>query len=66
MAFLPAILSTSECHDRIHGELLRSVHIFSHRQTGKFFDNFGEEPSNDTFTFHRAAYFFVSPHPYPV
>lgn len=55
MAFLLAIMSTS---GRIDGEFLHLLHILSHRQTIKFFDTFGEEPTNDAFTFHLAAYFF--------
>ena len=55
LVFLPAIMSTS---DRIHGEFLCLLHILSHRQAVKFFDAFGEEPTDDAFTFRRAAYFF--------
>ena len=54
-AFLPALLSTSSL---IHGEFLRLLYIFAHRQTVKFFETIGEEPSNEVFTWCRAAYFF--------
>ena len=53
LAFLPAIMSTS---GRIHGEFLRLLHILSHRQTINFFELFGEEPTDNAFTFRRAAY----------
>jgi hypothetical protein len=43
---------------RIHGEFLRLLHILSHSQTVKFFELFGEEPTDNAFTFRRAAYFF--------
>ena len=39
MAFLPAMMSTS---GRIHGVLLRLLHIFSHRQAVKSFETFVE------------------------
>ncbi len=55
LAFLPAIMSTS---GRIHGEFLRLLHILSHRQAVNFFELFGEEPTDNAFTFRRAAYFF--------
>ena len=54
LAFLPAIMSTS---GRIHGEFLRLLHILSHRQAVNFFELFGEEPTDNAFTFRRAAYF---------
>ena len=52
LAFLPAIMSTS---GRIHGEFLRLLYILSHRQAVKFFELFGEEPTDNAFTFRRAA-----------
>ena len=55
LAFLPAIMSTS---GRIHGEFLCLLYILSHRQAVKFFELFGEEPTDKAFTFRRAAYFF--------
>ena len=55
LAFLPAIMSTS---GRIHGEFLRLLHILSHHQAVTFFELFGEQPTNNAFTFRRAAYFF--------
>ena len=54
-AFLPALLSTS---GRIHGKFLRLLYILAHRQTVKFFETIGEEPSNEAFTWRRAEYFF--------
>ena len=55
LAFLPTIMSTS---GRIHGDFLRLLHILSHRQAVNFFEIFGEEPTDNAFTFRRAAYFF--------
>ena len=55
LAFLPAIMCTS---GRIHGEFLRLLHILSHRQAVNFFELFGEEPTDNAFTFRRAANFF--------
>ena len=54
-AFLPALLSTS---GRIHGEFLRLLVILAHRQTVKFIETIGEEPSNEAFNWRRAEYFF--------
>ena len=54
-AFLSALLSTS---GRIHGEFLRLLYILAHRQTVKFFETVGEEPSNEAFTWRRAESFF--------
>ena len=50
LAFLPAIMSTS---DRIHGEFLRLLHILSHQQAINFCELFGEEPTDNAFTFRR-------------
>ena len=52
LAFLPAaIMSTS---GRIHGEFLHLLYILSHRQAVKFLELFGEEPTDNAFTFRRA------------
>ena len=52
LAFLPAIVSTS---GRIHGEFLRLLYILSHRQAFKFFELFGEEPTDNAYFFHNRA-----------
>jgi hypothetical protein len=54
-AFLPALVSTC---GRIHGKFLRLLYILAHRQTVKFFETIGEEPSNEAFTWRRAEYLF--------
>ena len=37
---------------------MRLLQILSHRQAVNFFELFGEEPTDNAFTFRRAAYFF--------
>ena len=40
----------------IHDEFLRLLHILSHRQAVKFFDEFGGKPPENAFSFCCAAY----------
>ena len=51
----PALSDTS---GRIYGKFLILLFILAHRQTFKFFETFGEEPSNESFTWRCAEYFF--------